>query len=122
MSDIPPPGGFEALKALLAQLPAGSRGAMVRMYRQSLEDHLAQVAFGLGPGADTGVWLAAVHRIAGAAGMMQDQALSEVARDMELALRMQRPEDARALWPRLQARAQATRAALDVLDALEPRA
>ncbi len=103
------------MRALVGQLPAASRGAMVRMYRKSLDDHLAQVETCLAPGGDAATLLAAVHRIAGAAGMMQDQALSQVARNMELALREERPGDAHALWSTLQARADATRQVLDAL-------
>ncbi|MFD0669810.1 Hpt domain-containing protein [Ramlibacter sp. MAHUQ-53] len=106
---------FAGMHALIGQLPAASRGAMLRMYRKSLDDHLEQVAAALQPGGESGVLLAAVHRIAGAAGMMQDQALSQVARDMEVALREGRPADARALWPGLQARAEATRSELDII-------
>lgn len=98
--------------ALLGQLPQASREAMVRMYRQSLREHLDLVAAGLKPGADTQAVAAPAHRIAGSAGMMQDLALCDVARAMELALREGRPDDARAQWPRLAERAQRTLAAL----------
>lgn len=98
--------------ALLRQLPAASREAMVRMYRQSLHEHLAQVAAGLQPEGDAQGVTALAHRIAGSAGMMQDLPLCDVARAMEVALREGRPEDARAQWPRLHERAQVTLAAL----------
>jgi len=98
--------------ALLRQLPATSRDAMVRMYRQSLRDHLEQVATGLQPGGDAQAATATVHRVAGSAGMMQDLALCDVARAMEVALREGRPDDARAQWPRLQERALRTLEAL----------
>ncbi len=87
--------------ALLRQLPEASREAMVRMYRQSLREHLDQVAAGLGPGGDPQAATAPAHRIAGAAGMMQDLALCNIARSIEVALREGRPGDARAQWPRL---------------------
>lgn len=100
--------------ALLQQLPAASRESMVRMYRQALRDHLDQIGAGLQPGADPQSVIAQAHRIAGSSGMMQDLALCEVARAMELALREGRPEDARARWPQLQARARASLAALSM--------
>lgn len=98
--------------ALLRQLPATSREAMVRMYRQSLREHLDQVAQGLQPGGDPQTVSSSAHRIAGSAGMMQDLALCDVARAMEVALREGRPDEARAHWPRLDACAQRTLAAL----------
>jgi len=109
------PNAFHEMRALLGLLPQASRGAMLQMYRQSLADHLDQVALGLRADGEPGPLLSAVHRIAGAAGMMQDQALCQVARAMELALREDRPDEARALWPRLRERAQATQRLLDEL-------
>ncbi len=98
--------------ALLQQLPQASREAMVRMYRQSLSDHLGQIAAGLQPGGDAQAVVAPAHRIAGSAGMMQDQALCDVARALENALREGRRDEALAHWPRLNERAQVTLAAL----------
>ena len=67
-----------------------------------------------GPIVDTAALFDALsnHRIAGAAGMMQDLPLCDIARSMELALREGRPDDARALGPRLAERAQRTLAGL----------
>ncbi len=103
---------FSATLALLQQLPEASRDAMVRMYRQSLREHLEQVEAGLRPGGDPQSVIFPAHRIAGSAGMMQDRCLCDVARDMEVALREGRPDDARALRPQLDACAQLTLAAL----------
>lgn len=104
---------FQPMFALLGHLPAVSRSAMVRMYRSSLQELLDQLAGGLQPQADLPSAVSAVHRIAGAAGMMQDQALCAVARAMETELRDARPEAARKLWPQLQERCGATLAALE---------
>ncbi len=109
---MPADDDLSSTLALLRQLPAASRESMVRMYQQSLRDHLAQVADGLQPGADPQAACAPAHRIAGAAGMMQDLPLCDIARSMELALREGRPDDARALGPRLAERAQRTLAGL----------
>jgi HPt (histidine-containing phosphotransfer) domain-containing protein len=98
--------------ALLRQLPQASRESMVRMYRHSLREHLDLVAAGLAPGGDMQAVAAPAHRIAGSAGMMQDLALCDVARTMEVALREGRPDDARAQWPQLVERAQQTLDAL----------
>jgi HPt (histidine-containing phosphotransfer) domain-containing protein len=108
-----PPDGFRAMRALLAMLPAASRGGMVTMYRQSLDTHLTQIETGLQAGGDEQELLRAVHRIAGAAGMMQDLHLSDTARAMETALREARPADAAVLWPQLQEHARRTREALE---------
>lgn len=83
------------------------------MYLQALKEHITRIGEGMEPGADALSVMALVHRIAGSSGMMQDLALCEVARAMELALREGRIEDARAHWPQMQRRAQATLAALE---------
>jgi HPt (histidine-containing phosphotransfer) domain-containing protein len=100
--------------ALLALLPQASREGMVRMYRDSLQQQMAFIGQGLqgcAIEAETRL-LAAVHKIAGSAGMMQDQALSLAARAMETALRDKDRAMAHAHWDRLQACGHATLQAL----------
>lgn len=101
------------MKALLARLPASARGGMLGMYRQSLQDYVVQAQACLEPGGDLVALRQAMHRLAGASGMMQDLALSDVARTMETALREEREAEARALWPQVLARVDATRHAVE---------
>ncbi len=99
--------------ALLAYLPDAARENMVRMYRQALDEQLVLIGAGLESDAgDATALTAAVHKIAGSSGMMQDQPLSQVARAMELDLREGRRAQARTRWPELQACADRTRQAL----------
>lgn len=104
---------FEPMLSLLAQLPDSARESMVRMYRKSLADHLAQIEAGLSGPADAGELAGAVHKIAGSSGMMQDQVLAQAARAMELALREGGAEEARSCWPRVRESVERTRQALD---------
>lgn len=104
---------FQAMKSLLARLPASARGGMLGMYRQSLQDYVVLAQACLQPGGDLEALQQALHRLAGASGMMQDLSLSDAARTMETALREDREADARAAWPRVLARADATRRAVD---------
>lgn len=104
---------FQAMKSLLARLPASARGGMLGMYRQSLLDYLVLAQTCLQPGGDMDALRQVLHRLAGASGMMQDLCLSDAARTMETALREDREADARAAWPQVLACADATRRAVE---------
>jgi HPt (histidine-containing phosphotransfer) domain-containing protein len=106
---------LQPMFSLLAQLPAPVRDKMVGMYRDSLASQLAQLGQLLEAG-DVAALQAVAHKLAGAAAMMQDRELSQVARSMEVAVTEDRAEAARQAWPRIQARARIT------LDALQPAA
>ena len=99
------------LRALLSNLPAETRGELVRMYRQSLLNHLDLI--GMRPGTSGEPLVVAVHGLAGSAAMMQDQDLSQAARGMERDLAAGRVEDAWKRWPAIEARARRTLAVLD---------
>ncbi|MBC7603684.1 MAG: Hpt domain-containing protein [Ramlibacter sp.] len=86
---------------LLNMLPPATREQMVVMYRAMLTVQVneldAAIHDALAPGGTRAVDLA--HKIAGSAGMMQDQMLCAAARAVEHALREDRPGDAVAAWP-----------------------
>ena len=103
------------LRALLAALPAETRCELVRMYRQSLLNHLDLI--GLRPGTNGEPLVVALHGLAGSAAMMQDPDLSQAARGMERDLIAGRVDEAWQRWPAIEARARRTLALLDALEA-----
>ena len=105
------PDSLHLMFSLLAQLPGPVRDKMVGMYRDSLTTQLDQLGQVLGAG-DVVAMQAVAHKLAGAAAMMQDRELSQAARSMEIALTEYRAEAAIQAWPRIQAHAQVTLAAL----------
>jgi HPt (histidine-containing phosphotransfer) domain-containing protein len=100
-----------AMLRLLDMLPEAARRAMVGMYRDTLSSQLAQLGRELEEGqVDSATSLA--HKIAGSAAMMQDQPLSQSAREVERALRAGDAALAQAHWPRVQVSASLTLATL----------
>jgi HPt (histidine-containing phosphotransfer) domain-containing protein len=102
---------LDAMFKLLAMLPADARDAMVRMYCEALESQVGLLRQSLAQG-HTQATMAAAHKIAGAAGMMQDQEVSRAARDIEAALRASGEEEALRHWPTMQACATSSLACL----------
>lgn len=108
---------LQATLSLLRQLPDTLRASMVGMYLQALDEQLGIIEAGLSGVGDADLLPGALHKIAGSAGMMQDQGLSQAARAIELALRDGQMADARQQWPALAACAVLTREALAPLQA-----
>jgi HPt (histidine-containing phosphotransfer) domain-containing protein len=101
---------LDPMRRLLGMLPEATRAQMVRMYADLLQDQLHGLDAAMqAPDAAT---TALLHKLAGSAGMMQDQDLSQPARAMEKALREGRPDDARVLLPQVRAAAACTLQAL----------
>ncbi len=92
---------LDGMFKLLASLPAEARHGMVGMYCVALESHLALLSQSLAQGK-TQETMAAAHKIAGSAGMMQDQEVSRAARAIEAALRGGREEEAMRHWASMQ--------------------
>lgn len=107
-----------ALAALIANLPAETRGELVRMYRRSLTNQLDLI--GLRPYTNSEALVVALHGLAGSAAMMQDKELSTSARSMEGELIEGRVDAAWRRWPTIQALAQRTLAQLDSIEAAGP--
>jgi HPt (histidine-containing phosphotransfer) domain-containing protein len=105
---------FHAMHALLALVPEAARQGMVQLYRKAIEEIGAQVDGHIAAGDDA-AFLAAVHKIAGSAAMMQDRALSDTARAAEHALRQGRVAEAKSLWSEAQVCAARTVAELDAV-------
>lgn len=98
------------MRELLRLLPAATRASMIEMYRAALDEQLGIVADGLADPEQAADLQAALHKIAGSAGMMQDQPLSQAARALGDAL--QRSASAagiRGHWDTLRACAGRTR-------------
>jgi HPt (histidine-containing phosphotransfer) domain-containing protein len=98
---------LEGMFKLLAMLPEHARDPMVRMYGEALQSTLVVLAQAL-ERREAQAALPVAHKIAGSAGMMQDQALSHAARRVEAELREGRAEAALQHWPELQLRAALT--------------
>jgi HPt (histidine-containing phosphotransfer) domain-containing protein len=92
---------LDGMFKLLAMLPVPTRHDMVRMYCEALEVQVALLGQSLAQGPAQAT-MAAAHKIAGSAAMMQDQALSRAARAFEAALREGRTGEALGHWPSIQ--------------------
>lgn len=92
---------LDGMFKLLAILPVQTRHDMVRMYCDSLQSQVALLGQSLAQGQVQAA-MAAAHKIAGSAAMMQDQELSRAARIVEAALREGRAEEAMRQWPGMQ--------------------
>jgi HPt (histidine-containing phosphotransfer) domain-containing protein len=98
---------LDGMFKLLAMLPAQTRAAMVTMYCEALESHLALIRQSLAQGEVEAIRSAA-HKIAGSAGMMQDQEVARAARDIEAASPAGAPDEALRHWPVMLHRARIT--------------
>ncbi|TFZ01667.1 Hpt domain-containing protein [Ramlibacter rhizophilus] len=108
----PNTAGLQAMRDLLALLPAATRSSMVAMYRESLDQQLQLVADGLAGRAGAEVLRGALHKLAGAAGMMQDQPLSAAARELDDAMQAGAARRVPGLHAQLLARSDTTREVL----------
>ncbi|CAN5609971.1 hypothetical protein BH11PSE7_BH11PSE7_18100 [soil metagenome] len=109
---------------LLARLPHGARAHVAGLYRDTLVAQVPLLSCALASEArgnasnDAASPEALAHKLAGSAAMMQDAALSHLARDMEHALRAGDPQAALALLPALEACAAQSLDELAELDGL----
>ena len=108
---------LQAMLSLIRLLPDTVRASMIAMYLQALDEQLGIIEAGLSGVADAQAVPGALHKISGSAGMMQDHALSQAARSVEVALRDGDVEAARQHWPALAACAVTTREALLAMQA-----
>lgn len=92
---------------LLAMLPPATGLEMVRMYRDALAGQVRLLGDALQRQA-AAESAPVAHKIAGSAAMMQDQELSQAARAVERALLAGAMQEARSLWPQVQACAEFT--------------
>lgn len=111
--------GHEAMFRWLALLPPAARAALLASHRQGLDHQLTSVGALLAEGQHAAA-TPLVHQMAGSAGMMQDAALAQAARQLERALRAGQLQDALRLWPQVADAAAATLAALAAHDAAAP--
>lgn len=88
----------EAIFRTLGMLPEAARGRMARMYCDSLDRMLPELAAAVGAGRAEDARTIA-HKIAGAAAMMQDEQLASLTRRMEEMILAGQPQEAYALWP-----------------------
>ncbi len=93
----------------LTSLPPAVRQALQDQYRQMLAGHLARLAALADQGwNDLGAARTEVHRLAGAAGLMQDAALGLAAKQLEQHLRATELARAGQAWAELADRLRAT--------------
>ena len=91
-------GNHEAVFRVLGMLPEASRLRMVRMYCDSLGQLMPKLGEAVAAGNATETRTLA-HKVAGAAAMMQDQALATATRSMEELLLAGDEAQAYATWP-----------------------
>jgi HPt (histidine-containing phosphotransfer) domain-containing protein len=101
------------LPSFLDSLPAEVRLEMLALYRDGLREQMARLEVALAGGAGFPAAASMAHKIAGAAGMMQDRALAEVAQLLEEQLRGEIQAGVAELAERLSVRARLSLAIIE---------